>query len=152
MQSGVVFLAPQDCHLSVDFKGLLHLAHGPKVNGFRPAADPLFASAAAHFGVRAIGVVLSGTLSDGAQGAWNIARNGGRLLVQDYVSSQSPDMPRAASQAAGVDFMFAPAILAHVLVTLVMVAGAAEWFRVWRTIPPQVSGNVRGCFRTAPGE
>lgn len=84
---GAVFLAPQDRHLHVDRDHVLHLANGPKINGFRPAADPLFTSVAAYFGARSIAVVLSGILSDGAQGAGNIARQGGRVLVQDNVSA-----------------------------------------------------------------
>lgn len=142
MSRGIVFLAPQDRHLSIDSKGVLRLTAGPKINSVRPAADPLFASVAARFGARAIAVVLSGTLQDGAKGAWNIARRGGRVLVQDDISSRFFDMPRATFQAAGVDFMFAPAILAHVLVTLVMVEGAAEWFRVWRDVPAQFRGPL----------
>ena len=143
IQPGVVFLAPQDCHLCVDSEGVLHLLHAPKVNGFRPAADPLFTSVAAHFGTRSIAVVLSGTLWDGAEGAWSVARKGGRVLVQDYISARFSGMPRAAFQSAGADFMFSPDILAHVLVSLVMVAGVAEWFRVWRAIPAQVKRAAR---------
>lgn len=134
LQPGVVFLSPQDRHLCFGDDVILHLSDGPKINGFRPAADPLFACVAAHFGARSIAVVLSGTLSDGARGAWDIARRGGRVLVQDYITAQFPDMPRAASQAAGADFTFAPVTLGHVLISLVMVPGAAEWFRVPRSI------------------
>lgn len=135
IRPGVVFLAPQDRHLHVDRDHVLHLTDGPKINGFRPAADPLFTSVATYFGIRSIAVVLSGILSDGAQGAWNIARQGGRVLVQDDVSAWFSDMPRAASQSAGADFTFSPVILGRVLVSLVMVAGVAEWFRVWRSFP-----------------
>jgi len=136
IRPGVVFLAPQDQHMSVDSEKALRLTAGPKIHRTRPAADPLFSSVAAHFGARAIAVVLSGILWDGAEGAWNVARQGGRVLVQDD-SAIFFDMPLATLQAAGVDFMYSPTILAHVLITLVSVPGAADWFRVWRSIPAQ---------------
>jgi two-component system chemotaxis response regulator CheB len=134
---GTVYLAPQDRHLSIDAASSVHLTPGPKINGVRPAADPLFASIAANFGRRAIAIVLSGALSDGAEGAWKIARSGGRVLAQDRASSQCFDMPKATWAGCGVDFMFAPAIIAHTLVNLVMVPGAADWLRVTRIIDPK---------------
>lgn len=146
MRPGTVFLAPQDRHLSVDSARRLHLTAGPKINGVRPAADPLFASIAANFGARAIAVVLSGALWDGAEGAWKIARSGGRVLAQDRASSQCFDMPNATLAGSGVDFMFAPAIIAHTLVNLVMVPGAADWLRVWRIIDPKFRARSRSAL------
>jgi two-component system chemotaxis response regulator CheB len=143
IRPGTVFLAPQDRHLFVDSAGALHLTAGPKINRVRPAADPLFKSIAARFAARAIAVVLSGALYDGAEGAWEIARNGGRILAQDEISSQCFSMPEATRAAAGVDFMFAPAIIAHTLVNLVMVPGAADWLRVHRFIRPQFHARSR---------
>lgn len=138
-----VFLAPQDRHLSIDPTKALHLTAGPKINRVRPAADFLFQSVAACFGARAIAVVLSGTLSDGAEGAGAIARNGGRVLAQDDISSQYFGMPGATLAVAGVDFMFAPAIIAHTLVNLVMVPGAADWLRVQRIMGRQSHARSR---------
>ena len=137
-----VYLAPQDRHLSVDATRRLRLMESPKINGVRPAADLLFASVAANFGSRAIAVVLSGALSDGAEGAWKIAQNGGRVLVQDRASSQCFDMPNATFTSSG-DFMFSPEIIAHTLISLVMVPGAADWFRVQRIIEPKFRARSR---------
>lgn len=137
VRAGTVFLAPQDRHLLIDSSGILHVTPDPEVNRARPAADPLFASVAAHFGARAIAIVLSGALRDGAEGAWNVARSGGRVLAQDRASSFCFDMPSATLEVAGVDFMFSPEMIAHTLISLVMVPGAAKWLRVWRAIRPE---------------
>jgi two-component system chemotaxis response regulator CheB len=53
-----VYVAPPDKHLLLD-KGVVRVTRGPKENRFRPAVDPLFRSAAEHYGARVIGIILS---------------------------------------------------------------------------------------------
>jgi two-component system chemotaxis response regulator CheB len=67
LESGHVYLAAPDHHLLL-MDGHMILGRGPRENLVRPAIDPLFRSAALHYGPRVIGVVLSGLLSDGAAG------------------------------------------------------------------------------------
>lgn len=73
IEHGTVYLAAPDHHLLV-VDGRLVLGCGPRENMARPAIDPLFRSAALHYGPRVIGVVLSGLLSDGAAGLNAIKR------------------------------------------------------------------------------
>lgn len=69
---------------------------GPKEHDTRPAIDPLFVSAAAAFGPRVVGVLLSGTGADGARGLIAIKAAGGLSLAQSPDEAQYPAMPRNA--------------------------------------------------------
>ena len=85
----------------------LLLSAGPKENFTRPAADPLFRSAAVNYGPRAIGVVLTGNLDDGAAGLRAIHACGGFTIVQNPSTCVAPDMPKAALKAVPADIVAA---------------------------------------------
>jgi two-component system chemotaxis response regulator CheB len=98
--------------------GRLRLLHGARENHARPAIDPLFRSAAVEAGARAIGVILTGRLDDGAAGLAMVKASGGLALVQDPEDATAPDMPRAALASTVVDYCLdidglAAAIAAH---------------------------------------
>ncbi len=91
-EHGTLYLAPMDEHLIL-LSGRFFRSRGPKENFSRPAADPLFRSAADEFGPRVLGVILSGGNSDGALGALAISHAGGITLAQDPREAESPSMP-----------------------------------------------------------
>lgn len=99
---GHVYLGVPDHHLILA-DGHLRLGRGPRENMARPAVDPLFRSAAAAYGPRVIGLVLSGLLNDGAAGLEAIKRCGGLALVQDPADAIADEMPLSAMQAVTVD-------------------------------------------------
>jgi two-component system chemotaxis response regulator CheB len=102
LNKGHIYLAPPDRHLIIaDHR--VFLGYGPRENNSRPAIDPMMRSAACCCGSRSIGVVLTGTLGDGASGLWAIGRCGGLTVVQDPSGAAFAEMPQAALQQVRPD-------------------------------------------------
>jgi two-component system chemotaxis response regulator CheB len=116
---GTLYTAVPDRHLLVGEHDVLRLSRGPRENRARPAVDALFRSAARWCGPRVIGVVLSGTLDDGAAGLATIAERGGTALVQRPDTARFDGMPRAALRAVPDAVPLPPAELARAIVDLV---------------------------------
>ncbi len=97
IQKGHIYIAPPDFHLLVE-RDLLLTCQGPRENHNRPAIDPLFRSAAAAFGRRLIGVVLTGLLDDGTSGLMLIRARGGVAIIEDPRTALFPAMPTHAME------------------------------------------------------
>jgi len=95
IEHGLIYVAVPDHHLIVG-PGVVRVANGPKENGHRPAVDTLFRSAAATYGPRVVGVVLSGTRDDGTAGLRSIRARGGIAIVQHPDEALFPGMPQSA--------------------------------------------------------
>ena len=98
-----IYVAPADHHLLVRGDQVI-VTRGPRENDYRPSIDVLFRSAAYYFGSRAIGVVLSGLLSDGSSGLYAIKRLGGMAAVQDPEEAAHNSMPRTALERVDIDY------------------------------------------------
>lgn len=104
LRPGVVWLAPAGQHLTfvrgADALIYAHLDLRPTDTPHRPAVDVLFQSAAAIFGPRVLGVVMTGMGSDGLLGAAHIKAQGGRIATEAESSCVVYGMPRAVAEAA----------------------------------------------------
>jgi two-component system chemotaxis response regulator CheB len=90
-----VYVAPPNFHMIIE-GDMIRTIKGPRENLHRPAIDPLFRSAAASYGRRAIGVVLTGLLDDGTSGLMVIRAQGGEAVVQDPEDATFSGMPKSA--------------------------------------------------------
>jgi two-component system, chemotaxis family, protein-glutamate methylesterase/glutaminase len=96
VEHGRVYVAPPDCHLELDGRKIV-LSSGPRENGYRPAVDRLFTTAARSCGPGVTGVILSGALDDGTVGLSNIVAVGGAAIIQDPDEALYPGMPANAA-------------------------------------------------------
>ncbi|MDP1837456.1 MAG: chemotaxis protein CheB [Reyranella sp.] len=113
IEAAHVYVAPPDHHMVVD-SDRIRLNQGPKVHATRPAADPLFISAANAHGNRVVGVVLSGEGVDGAAGLVAIKAAGGCALVEDPRDAPVPSMPAAAVAADSPESLHIDALVDRV--------------------------------------
>ena len=114
IRPGNIYLGVPNHHLILR-EGQIKLGHGPRENMSRPSIDPLFRSAAAAYGPRVIGVLLSGLLNDGSSGLEAIKRCGGMTLVQDPADAIADEMPRSALAALEVDLTLPAARMGDIL-------------------------------------
>ncbi|WP_459618586.1 chemotaxis protein CheB [Bordetella sp. 2513F-2] len=104
--AGCVYFAPPDYHLQVEPDRTFSLSAQPPVHFSRPAVDPLFESAAYAYAGRLLGVVLTGSSADGAEGLLAVRGQGGLAWVQDPDEARAPFMPREALARAGADRIY----------------------------------------------
>lgn len=93
-----IWFAPEDVHLAVGSDGALRLDRETVSGWHRPSADVLFTTMAASLGKGAVGVVLTGMGSDGADGVAAIRAHNGFTIAQDEQSSAIYGMPKAAAE------------------------------------------------------
>lgn len=96
LRPGKVWITPGGYHSEITMwncKPFLRLHRGPREEGDRPSINNLFRSASSTFGNDVLGIILSGRGNDGLEGAGNIKRSGGLIIVQDPDSALVPDLP-----------------------------------------------------------
>lgn len=118
LRPGVIHVATPDHHLLTD-DGSMVLTRGPTENGHRPAINATFRSAAVTAGLRAIGVILSGTLDDGSVGLRSIVDRGGPAVVQDPADALYAGMPENALALVDAEYVLPAAEIGPALDKLV---------------------------------
>jgi two-component system, chemotaxis family, protein-glutamate methylesterase/glutaminase len=118
IEQGKIYVAPPDRHLIIE-EGHLHLGTGPKEHYVRPSATVLFRSAAHRYGPRVVGVILTGSGQDGADGLLTIKQHGGVTVIQDPDDAPFPSMPESALAYDHIDYVIPLSNMAPVLIRLV---------------------------------
>ena len=94
LTNGHIYIAPADYHLLIAENGEMELDFSEKVYYSRPSIDVSFQSFAQVFGVKLIGVVLSGANKDCSAGATEIIKKGGTIMVQHPEQAEVSMMPQ----------------------------------------------------------
>ncbi len=96
---GLALIAPGGHHMLLERSGAFYqvrIKGGPMVHHQRPSVDVLFHSVVKQAGANAIGVLLTGMGSDGAEGLLAMRQNKAYTIVQDEASSVVYGMPGEA--------------------------------------------------------
>ena len=100
VEEGTVLMAPGNYHMEIERNKVngfeeetVHLSCGPKELGSRPSANVLFRSVALIYGSRVISLILTGMNCDGADGAEEIKKMGGKVIAEAQSSCVIYGMP-----------------------------------------------------------
>lgn len=96
LEAGYIYIAPSNYHLLFEKNETLSLDTSEKINYSRPSIDVSFESAAEIYGSSLMGILLSGSNSDGTAGLKAIKKAGGSIVVQNPLSADMPFMPNNA--------------------------------------------------------
>lgn len=115
---GTVLVAPCDGHLVVRNRGKVGIETGPPRDGHLPSGTMLLETAAAAYGRRLVGCILTGMGSDGVEGMVAVRAVSGRTVAQSQESSIVFGMPGAAIARGVIDYIVHGDELARTLVRL----------------------------------
>lgn len=117
LEANHIYVIPPNTNLAV-LHGRLSLMPRTEAHGQHLPVDFFLRSLAADQKRRAIGVILSGTASDGTEGLRAIKAEGGLTFAQDEKSARYNGMPHSAIAAGVVDFVLPPEGIARELARL----------------------------------
>jgi two-component system chemotaxis response regulator CheB len=119
LEAGKIYCALPGRHLSITTGFITALSDSDRVHFVRPSADFFLQALAQVVQSRAIGVVLTGTGLDGADGVRAIREAGGKTIAQDEATSEFFGMPGAAIRTGCIDFVLPLSQIASRIVALV---------------------------------
>ena len=120
LQPNSIYLIPPRNNLILEDRCLRIIEHIEEGrHRFNFPINLCFQSLAADCGDRAIGVILSGTGSDGTQGLQAISEAGGIVLVQSPTTAEFDGMPQSAIATGLVDQVLSPRDLAQMIYEIV---------------------------------
>ncbi|WP_310386466.1 chemotaxis protein CheB [Roseateles sp.] len=121
VQANCVYIIPPNRDMAI-LNGVLQLTLPEAARGKRMPIDGFLRSLAADQGARAIGIILSGTASDGSLGLRAIVDAGGVGLVQEPSSARYDGMPQNAIKAGAASHVLAPEQMPALLVRMALSA------------------------------
>jgi two-component system, chemotaxis family, CheB/CheR fusion protein len=117
LEANHVYLIPPNRNLALKNRTLLVRPRPTDRSQFTPV-DTFFQSMATELGPEAVGIVLSGTASDGVEGVHAIKAAGGTTIVQSPETAKQDGMPRSAIATGKIDLVLSPTEIAGELVRM----------------------------------
>jgi two-component system, chemotaxis family, CheB/CheR fusion protein len=117
VQPDHIYVIPANSTMVIE-AGVLRLGARRLTRGMHLPIDHFFQSLAETRNSQAIGVILSGTASDGTEGCNAIKAAGGITFAQDEASAKYSGMPHSAIAAGYVDFVLDPKNIAKELIRI----------------------------------
>jgi two-component system CheB/CheR fusion protein len=141
-----VYVIPPNKDLAIRHRTLRLLSRRRTAGRHLPINRFLVSLAADQKGA-AIGVILSGTASDGTVGLQAVKSKGGVAFAQDPKSAGYPGMPESAILAGCVDFVLPPEEIARELIRLAQLPYAQRTAAVTEAEPPFGGGDLQKIIR-----
>ncbi|QDU93092.1 chemotaxis protein CheB [Lignipirellula cremea] len=114
VEPNAIYLIPPKKEMIISHGRLLLTDKDPR-HGFTLPIDHFFRSLAEDVGAQAIGVILSGTGSDGSRGVVDISEAGGLVICQSEDTARFDGMPLAAQQTGTVNLILPPDVIPEAL-------------------------------------
>ena len=114
VESDVIYLIPPRKQMVISAGRLLLTDKDPSA-GLSLPIDVFFRSLAEDMGTRAIGIILSGTGSDGSRGIREISAAGGLVIAQSEETAKFDGMPKSAIETGVVDICLPPSEIGSTL-------------------------------------
>jgi two-component system, chemotaxis family, CheB/CheR fusion protein len=129
LEADVVYILPSKKFITVN-EGAVVLHDKVKNNLPNNAIDVFFHSLAVEHKAKAVGIILSGTGTDGTKGLESIKKNGGIAIVQDPISASFDGMPNSAIAAGLADLILAPEQMASELLEYLKESSALKLYQL----------------------
>jgi two-component system, chemotaxis family, CheB/CheR fusion protein len=124
LQAGVIFVVPANRHVNVT-DAEIELSSESISGQPMPSINLLMETAAGVFGENLIAIVLSGTGTDGTEGARTVSQAGGTVIIQDPETAEFGEMPRSLAPST-VDIVSSLERIGPVLKNLISGIAVAE--------------------------
>ena len=152
----MIYITPPDKEATIQ-NGIIRISKTISDIGPKPSIDHFFVSLADGQGDKAIGIILSGTGSDGAHGMRAIKAAGGFTIAQDQSTAKYNGMPNAAIDTGQVDIVLPPETIGPELLSIarykpsvqetvpgIKQSGSALMHRIFRQLMDHMGVNFSG--------
>jgi two-component system CheB/CheR fusion protein len=113
-----IYVCPPNKDITVTNDTIVLSAPDTRLYGPKPSVDIFFESLAMNKGIHAIGIILSGTGSDGARGVRAIKAEGGYVMAQVPETAKYDGMPVSAINTGNIDLILPPEDMGSELIEL----------------------------------